>query len=209
VGHRSSHSLMSESQRCPRLNEPASLRTGVKDVLTRAAAQTASPFSRLLSRDNIFLCTPFFLFLGCLRRLRWADQRDHLRAPLRLPLVSVRAPPHPSPFRSKAAGAAPERRSAPGPWRVAPQHIVGTLPCAWGLQVKGSHALHHPTRSRLPDGASGGPSGLTPTSSQRRGLPGVGPRVPKLTAEAVSSTTSRPTPPMEVRLGVWLIRTSG
>ena len=28
--------------------------------------QTASPFSRLLSRDTISLCTPFFPFLGCL-----------------------------------------------------------------------------------------------------------------------------------------------
>jgi len=86
---------------------------------------------------------PFFPFWGCLRRLRWTDAGDHLRAPIRLPMVSVLTPPHQSPFRIKASGAAPERRSSPGPWRTAPQQIVGTLPCPCGLQVKRAHVLHH------------------------------------------------------------------
>jgi hypothetical protein len=89
-------------------------------------------------------------------------------------MVSALTPPHQSPFRIKASGAAPERRSSPCPWRAAPQQIVGTLPCPCGLQVKRSYALHCPTRSRLPDGAPGSTSGITPTSSQMMGLPCLG-----------------------------------
>jgi hypothetical protein len=76
-------------------------------------------------------------------------------------MVSVLTPPHQSPFRIKASGAAPERRSSPGPWRPAPQHIIGTLPCpAGGLQVMRSHAWDCMPRSRHPDGASGSCSSL-------------------------------------------------
>jgi hypothetical protein len=122
-----------------------------------------------------YSCAPLAsLFSGCLRLLRWIDMGDHLRALIRLPMVSVLTPPHQSPFRIKALGAAPERRSSPCPWRAAPQQIVGTLPCPCGLQVKRSPILHCPTRSRLPNRASGHTSGITPTSSQIIGLPGLG-----------------------------------
>jgi hypothetical protein len=64
---------------------------------------------------------PILPFLGCRRLLRWTDQGDHLRALIRLLTVSVLTPPHQSPFRIKASGAAPERSSSPCPWRPAPQ----------------------------------------------------------------------------------------
>ena len=97
---------------------------------------------------------PVLPSLGCLRLLRWTDQGDHLRTLIRLLMVSVLTPPHQSPFRIKASGAAPERRSSPCPWRPAPQQIIGTLPCPCGLQVMRSHAWHCLPRSRLPEGAS-------------------------------------------------------
>jgi hypothetical protein len=122
-----------------------------------------------------YSCAPLFaVFLGCPRLLRWTNSGDHLRALLRFSMVSVLTPPHQSPFRIKASGAAPERRSSPCPWRAAPQQILGTLPCLCGLQVKRLYAWHCPTRSRRPDGASGRTSGITPTSSQMMGLPGLG-----------------------------------
>jgi hypothetical protein len=117
---------------------------------------------------------PVFPFLGCLRLLRWTNQGDHLRALIRLRMVSVLTPPHQSPFRIKASGAAPERRSSPCPWRTAPQQIIGTLPGPCGLQVMRSHAWHCLPRSRPPDGASGRTAGITLTSSQMRGLPSLG-----------------------------------
>jgi hypothetical protein len=170
--------------------------------------QTASPCSRLLSRDTHPM-HPVFLALGCLRLLRWTDQGDHLRALIRWRRGSVLTPPHQSPFRIKASGAAPERRSSPCPWRTAPQHMIGTLPCPCGRQVRRSHAWHGLPRSRFPEGASGRTAGLTPTSSPISGLPGLGATRARAHGRGGGLTHGAPTQPMDVRMGVWLIRTSG
>ena len=152
---------------------------------------------------------PVFAFLGCLRLLRWIDQGDHRRALIRLLTVSVLTPPHQSPFRIKASGAAPERRRSPCPWRPAPQHIIGTLPCRCGLQVMRAHAWHCLPRSRRPEGASGRTAGITLTSSQMRGLPGLGATRARAHGRGGGVTHVAPTQPGEVRRGVWRIRTSG
>jgi hypothetical protein len=117
---------------------------------------------------------PCFSFFGVSTTAPLDQQGDHLRALIRLRMVSVLTPPHQSPFRSKASGAAPERSSSPCPWRTAPQHIIGTLPCLCGLQVMRSHAWHGLPRSRPPEGASGRTACITLTSSQMRGLPSLG-----------------------------------
>jgi hypothetical protein len=155
-------------------------------------------------------CAPLAsLFSGCLRRLRWIDMGDHLRALIRVPMVSVLTPPHQSPFRIQALGAAPARRSSPCPWRAAPQPIVGTLPCPCGLQVKRAHPVHGPTHSRLPTHASGHTAGITPTSSQMRGLPGLEATRARAHGRDGGVKPLAPTPQREVRLGVWLISTPG
>jgi hypothetical protein len=149
-----------------------------------------------------YSCAPLFsLFWGCLRLLRWIDSGDHLRALIRLPRVSVLTPPPQSPFRIKASGAAPERRSSPCPWRVAPQQIVGTLPCPCGLQVKRSHAWHCPPRSRLPNSASGCTSCITPTSSQMMGLPCLGATLARAHGRGGGVKHLAPTQQIEVRRG--------
>jgi hypothetical protein len=148
-------------------------------------------------------------FWGCPRLLRWTNSGDHLRALLRFSMVSVLTPPHQSPFRIKASGAAPERRSSPCPWRPAPQQIIGTLPCPCGLQVKRPYAWHCLPRSKRPDGVSGRMSGIPPTSSQMTGLPGLGATLARAHGRGGGVTHVAPTQPMEVRRGVWLIRTSG
>jgi hypothetical protein len=152
---------------------------------------------------------PVFPSLGCLQLLRWADQGDHLRALIRLLMMSVLTPPHQSPFRIKASGAAPERRSSPCPWRPAPQQIIGTLPCPCGLQVTRSHAWHCLPRLRRSDGVSGSTACITPTSSQIIGLPGLGATLARAHGRGGGVTHGAPTQPMEVRPGVWRIRTSG
>jgi hypothetical protein len=157
-----------------------------------------------------YACAPrASLFSGCLRLLRWIDMGDHLRALIRLPLVSILTPPHQSPFRIKALGAAPERRSAPCPWRAAPQPIVGTLPCPCGLQVTRAHTWPCPTRSRRPHRASGHTSGITPTSSPMRGLPGLGATRARAHGRDGGVKPRAPTQQRSGRLGVWLIRTPG
>jgi hypothetical protein len=152
---------------------------------------------------------PVFASLGCLRLLRWTDQGDHLRVLIRLLMVSVLTPPHQSPFRIKASGAAPERRSAPGPWRPAPQQIIGTLPCPRGLQVMRSRAWHYLPRPRHPGGVSGSTAGVTLTSSQIIGLPSLGATLVRAHGRGGGIKHGAPTQPMDVRPGVWLIRTSG
>jgi hypothetical protein len=149
------------------------------------------------------------LLSGCLRLLRGIDTGDHLRALIRLLMVSVLTPPHQSPFGIKASGAAPERGSLPCPWRTAPQQSVGTLPCPCGLQVMRSYTWHCPTRSRLPDGASGRTAGMTLTSSQLRGLPCLGATRARAHGRGGGVTHLASTPQMEVRMGVWLSRTPG
>ena len=175
----------------------------------RQQAKPRHPLADSCQGTN-YSCAPLFcLFSGCLRLLRWTDTGDHLRALIRLPMVSVLTPPHQSPFRIKASGAAPERRSSPCPWRAAPQQIVGTLPCPCGLQVKrrtpgtARHARDFPMVRQVAQ------SGITPTSSQMSGLPGLGATRARAHGRGGGVKHLAPTQPMEVRRGVWLIRTSG
>jgi hypothetical protein len=152
---------------------------------------------------------PVFPFLGCRRLLRGTDQGDHLRALIRLRMVSVLTPPHQSPFRIKASGAAPERRSSPSPWRPAPQQIIGTLPCLCGPQVKRSYAWRCLPRLRVPNGAPGSTAGIALTLSQMIGLPGLGATRARAHGRGGGVKHVAPTQPIAVRRGVWLIRTSG
>ena len=152
---------------------------------------------------------PVWPFSGCRRPLRWTDQGDHLRALMRVLMVSVLPPPHQSPFRITAAGAAPARSSSPCPWRPAPQHMLGTLPCPWGLQGARSHAWPCLPRSRRPAGASGSTACRTLTASPLIGLPSLGAVLGRAHGRGGGITHGAPTQPLEVRPGVWRISTAG